>query len=210
VASEGGIVKKKAESSANSRFRVLSGHFWVDIPACVSIYFPNEFDGFQHVWLWRKFSMKPMSTILIVDDEPGARDTLEALLHPEGYNLNFACNGREALKQAEALTPSLILLDVMMPEMDGFEVCRQLRSRPLIAEVPIILITALDDRDSRLQGIEAGADDFLSKSFDFNELRARVRSIVRLDRYLFFVGVIGSMYCPKSGTFFLVFSMVDQ
>lgn len=127
--------------------------------------------------------MKPMSTILIVDDEPGARDTLEALLLPEGYKLEFASNGREALEKAEALTPSLILLDVMMPEMDGFEVCRHLRSRPLIAEVPIILITALDDRESRLRGIEAGADDFLSKPFDFNELRARVRSIVRLDRY---------------------------
>ena len=127
--------------------------------------------------------MKQRSTILIVDDEPGARDTLEALLHPEGYNLDFACNGREALEKAEELTPSLILLDVMMPEMNGFEVCRQLRSRPLIAEVPIILITALDDRDSRLHGIEAGADDFLSKPFDFHELRARVRSIIRLDRY---------------------------
>jgi two-component system cell cycle response regulator len=127
--------------------------------------------------------MRHTSTILIVDDEPGARDTLEALLLAEGYNLAFACNGAEALKKAQEFTPSLILLDVMMPEMDGFEVCRQLRSMPLLAEVPVIMVTALDDRDSRLQGIEAGADDFISKPFDFGELRARVRTIIRLDRY---------------------------
>lgn len=126
---------------------------------------------------------KHKGTILIVDDEPGARDTLEALLLPEGYNLTFACNGREALEKAEELTPSLILLDVMMPEIDGFEVCRRLRSLSLLAEVPIVMVTALDDRDSRLQGIEAGADDFISKPFDFNEMRARVRTIIRLDRY---------------------------
>ena len=123
------------------------------------------------------------SKILIVDDEPGARDTLEALLSPEGYQLYFACNGREGLEKANALTPSLILLDVMMPEMDGFEVCRRVRANPVLAQVPIVMITALDDRDSRLEGIEAGADDFLSKPFDFNEMRARVRTILRLDRY---------------------------
>ena len=127
--------------------------------------------------------MKHSSTILIVDDDSGARDTLEALLAPEGYHLSLACNGVEALEKAKKLTPSLILLDVMMPEMDGFEVCRRLRSIPLLAEVPVIMVTALDDRDSRLQGIEAGADDFISKPFDFNELRARVRTVVRLDRY---------------------------
>lgn len=127
--------------------------------------------------------MKNTSKILIVDDEPGARDTLEALLSPEGYHITFACNGKEGLEKAAELTPSLLLLDVMMPEMDGFEVCRRIRANPVLAQVPIIMITALDDRDSRLEGIEAGADDFLSKPFDFNELRARVRTILRLDRY---------------------------
>ncbi len=127
--------------------------------------------------------MKHGSNILIVDDEQGARDILEALLIPEGHNLAFASNGAEALKKASELTPSLILLDVMMPEMDGFEVCRRLRSDPLLAEVPVVMITALDDHDSRLQGIEVGADDFISKPFDRGELKARVRSIIRLDRY---------------------------
>jgi signal transduction histidine kinase len=83
----------------------------------------------------------------------------------------------------ETLRPDLILLDVMMPGMDGFEVCRRIRAAPALAEVPIILLTALDDRDSLLKGIEAGADDFLSKPADRREIRARVRTITRLNRY---------------------------
>jgi PAS domain S-box-containing protein len=123
------------------------------------------------------------STILIVDDEPFGRMTLEALLNIPPYRLAFAENGAEALRQAAHLTPDLILLDVMMPEMDGFEVCRRLRDDPYLAEVPVIIVTALDDRESRLQGIEAGADDLVTKPFDAVELRARVRSITRLNRY---------------------------
>src|SRR6185503_9985061 len=102
--------------------------------------------------------MKQNGTILIVDDESGGRETLEALLITQGYSLAFASNGPEALAKAAALMPDLILLDVMMPEMDGFEVCQRLRADPLLAEVPVIMITALDGRDSHLSGIEAGAD----------------------------------------------------
>ena len=127
--------------------------------------------------------MKHLYSILIVDDEPGARDILKALLSREGYALDTACCGAEALEKAREMTPSLVLLDVMMPEMDGFEVCRRLREMPLLAEVPVIMITALDDRESRLEGIRAGADDFLSKPFDREELRARVKTIMRLNRY---------------------------
>ena len=114
--------------------------------------------------------MANMSTILIVDDEPSARETLQALLFNEGYNLIFAHNGPEALEKVSGLTPDLILLDVMMPGMDGFEVCRRLRADTHLAQVPIMMVTALDDRDSRLQGIEAGADDFISKPYDRVEL----------------------------------------
>ncbi len=127
--------------------------------------------------------MTHQSTILIVDDEPSARETLEALLFREGYRLVCAANGAEALQKAAELMPDLILLDVMLPGMDGFEVCRRLRADPRLAEAPVIMVTALDDRDSRLQGIEAGADDFISKPFDRAELRARARSITRLNRY---------------------------
>jgi DNA-binding response OmpR family regulator len=121
--------------------------------------------------------------VLIVDDEPVGRETLEALLLAEGYQLAFAANGPEALAQTAALNPDVILLDVMMPGMDGFEVCRRLRASPAVAEVPVIFVTALDDRDARLRGIEAGADDFVTKPYDRAELRLRVRTITRLNRY---------------------------
>lgn len=123
------------------------------------------------------------SKILIVDDDPIGLTTLEATLDGQGYDITSAANGLIALKKADELMPDLILLDVMMPFMDGFEVCRRIRSTPKLAEVPIIILTALDDRDSRLFGIEAGADDFLSKPVDRQELRLRVNTILRLNRY---------------------------
>lgn len=127
--------------------------------------------------------MIQISTILIVDDEPAGQYTLETLLVNQGYQLAFARDGSEALTKAVELTPDVILLDVMMPDMDGFEVCRRLRADPLLAEVPVLMVTALDDHDSRLAGIEAGADDFISKPFNRLELRARIQTITRLNRY---------------------------
>jgi PAS domain S-box-containing protein len=127
--------------------------------------------------------MQHASTILIVDDQSSAREVLGELLADDGHNLAFASNGEEALTKAAELIPDLIMLDVMMPGMDGFEVCQHLRADPRLAEVPIIMVTALNDHDSRLQGIEAGADDFVSKPYDLMELQARVRTITRLNRY---------------------------
>ena len=124
-----------------------------------------------------------MSTVLIVDDDPTAREALVAILEGDGYELKLAKDGIQALQILKQLQPDLILLDVMMPAMDGFEVCRRIRATPPLAEVPIILLTALDDRDSLLKGIESGADDFLSKPPDRRELVARVRTITRLNRY---------------------------
>nr|MBA3533822.1 response regulator [Ardenticatenales bacterium] len=95
----------------------------------------------------------------------------------------FARNGLEALSKAEELTPDLIVLDVMMPQMNGFEVCQRLRASASLSEVPIILVTALDDYDSRLRGIEVGADDFITKPFDLVEFQARIRTITRLGRF---------------------------
>lgn len=123
------------------------------------------------------------STILIVDDDPAGREALESLLYNQGYRLLIACNGQEALTQAALHSPDLILLDVMMPLMNGFEVCQQLRATSALAEIPVLMVTSLDDRDSRLKGLEAGADDFISKPFDRVELRARVRTITRLNRH---------------------------
>lgn len=124
-----------------------------------------------------------MTTILIVDDEPAGRNVIESVLFNQGYTLEFAVNGRDALKKAKALKPDLVLLDLMMPEMDGMQVCQRLRSDRELAEVPVVMVTALDDRNLRIACLDAGADDFITKPFDRAELRARVRTITRLNRY---------------------------
>lgn len=124
-----------------------------------------------------------MSTVLIVDDEPTARETVVSMLEGEGYDLQLARDGTEALQILEQLQPDVILLDIMLPGMDGFEICRRIRATPRLAEVPILMLTALDDRDSLLRALESGADDFLSKPVDRRELIARVRTITRLNRY---------------------------
>jgi two-component system cell cycle sensor histidine kinase/response regulator CckA len=127
--------------------------------------------------------MKTPATILIVDDLAANRETLVELLDPNLYHLVEAADGSTALRLAAQTPPDLVLLDVMMPEMDGYEVCRRLRADARLAEVPILMITALDDQASLLAGLEAGADDFITKPFHRVELRARVRSITRLNRY---------------------------
>lgn len=121
--------------------------------------------------------------ILIVDDNESVRETLEAFLYNQGYELIFAENGATGLEKAQEHAPDLIILDVMMPDMDGFEVCRRLRKDKALAEVPVIFATALDDDESRMNAMDADGDDFLTKPIDRLELRARVRSILRLNRY---------------------------
>jgi putative two-component system response regulator len=120
--------------------------------------------------------------VLIVDDHPSNRMTAIALLSIEGYEVLEADNGINALDEVYAKNPDLILLDVMMPGMDGFEVCRRLKQDEQTRLIPVIFVTALDDRRARLKGIEAGGDDFLSKPFDQLELSARVRSLIRQKR----------------------------
>jgi len=123
------------------------------------------------------------SKVLIVDDEYAGRETLQSVLEGEGYQLEMAENGFQAIEKAKNLQPDVILLDVMMPGMTGFEVCQRIRNDPQVAEIPIIILTALDDRDSLLNALKAGADDFISKPFDRYELRARLIGITRLNRY---------------------------
>lgn len=123
------------------------------------------------------------SMVLIVDDEYAGRETLQSILEGEGYQLEMAENGLQAIEKAKKLLPDVILLDVMMPGMTGFEVCQRIRNDPEIAEIPIVVLTALDDRESLLTALKAGADDFISKPFDRYELRARLLGITRLNRY---------------------------
>lgn len=120
--------------------------------------------------------------VLVVDDHPSSRMTAVALLSVEGYDVIEADSGSSALEIVNSGNPDLILLDVMMPGMDGFEVCRRLKQDDHTRLTPIVFITALDDRRSRLRGIEAGGDDFLTKPFDQLELSARVKSLIRQKR----------------------------
>ncbi len=127
--------------------------------------------------------MTVASTILIVDDSLSARKLVQGLLAREGYQLALAVDGHDGIQKAEQLRPDVILLDVLLPDLDGFTVCQRLRAHPDLAEVPVLLMTGLTEREHRLRGLEAGADDFLTKPIDADELRARLRTITRLNRY---------------------------
>jgi two-component system cell cycle response regulator len=118
--------------------------------------------------------------VLIVDDIPTNVRLLEARLTAEYFEVTTASSGREALSVMAVGNVDIILLDVMMPEMDGFEVCRRIKADPAIAHVPVVMITALDQPSDRVKGLSAGADDFLTKPVDDVQLMARVKSLVRL------------------------------
>jgi two-component system phosphate regulon response regulator PhoB len=116
--------------------------------------------------------------ILVVDDEPEAVELVEFNLKQAGYAVVTASDGAEALKKAHAQTPDLIVLDVMLPEMDGFEICKTLRLEPSTARVPIIMLTAKAAEIDRVLGLELGADDYLTKPFSPRELLLRVKKIL--------------------------------
>lgn len=118
--------------------------------------------------------------ILVVDDNPANVKLLATKLAHEYYTVDTAASGPEALEAVKADAPDIILLDVMMPGMNGFEVCEKLRANPETAQIPVVMITALTGQDDRIRGLEAGADDFLSKPVNDTALMARVRSLVRL------------------------------
>src|SRR5450830_446769 len=127
--------------------------------------------------------MKAKPVILVVDDQPQNVELLEAYLVPHGYEIVKAANGEEALGKLSGNQIDLILLDVMMPGMDGFEVTRRVRQDNTHRLLPIILVTALRETEDRVKGIEAGCDDFLSKPVDKMELLARVQSLLKVKSY---------------------------
>jgi class 3 adenylate cyclase len=119
-------------------------------------------------------------SVLVVDDDPDMAGFLAHVLRNQGMAVQFARDGEEALARVAASPPDLVLLDVMMPGTSGFEVCERLKREPATALIPVVLVTSLEDRQSRVRGIEAGADDFLCKPVNLEELMARVNTLRRL------------------------------
>ena len=131
----------------------------------------------------KRIEVKDKPVIMVVDDHIQNIELLEAYLVPQGYEIVKAANGDEALEKLSSNQIDLILLDIMMPGMDGFEVTRRVRQDDKIRLVPIILVTALLETEDRVKGIEAGCDDFISKPFDRHELLVRVRSLLKVKAY---------------------------
>src|SRR5262249_26592236 len=122
-------------------------------------------------------------TILIADDEPAFRDYLGTLLRTQGFRVEAAGDGVQALEMFAQHQPDLVLLDIEMPHVDGLEFCRRLKQNPEPRLVPVVLVTGLTASEDRIRGIEVGANDFLSKPVDRNELMARVKSLLSLKAY---------------------------
>lgn len=129
------------------------------------------------------FDRPAVGRVLIVDDAEANREFLARVLIRDGHEAHFASDGREAIDAVVRVQPDLVLMDVRMPVIDGVEACRTIKQNAATCLVPVVLVTALDGSDDRIRGIDAGADDFLAKPFNVPELRARVRSLIRLKRY---------------------------
>lgn len=117
--------------------------------------------------------------VLVIDDEDSIIDLIKLGLKYEGFEVVAANEGEEGIAAAQRTNPIFIILDWMLPDMDGLEVCRRLRSNPTTREIPILLLTAKDEVGSRVEGLNTGADDYLTKPFSFEELVARIRAILR-------------------------------
>src|SRR3954470_10321849 len=138
-------------------------------------------------WLFKEpdryaSSVSP-ATILVVEDTPANAHLLERLLVADGHRVRFARDGQEALASIDGDAPDLVLMDVLMPNLDGFDTCRHLKTNPNTRLIPVVLITALQDSRDRIRGLEVGADDFVSKPVNGAELTARVRSLLRIKRF---------------------------
>jgi putative two-component system response regulator len=125
--------------------------------------------------------------ILIVDDEEPNLKILINWLVSQRYDIEVAVNGKEAVEKSKAYSPDLIILDIMMPVMDGYDACRLIKADPGTANIPIIMVTALDDRESKLKGLDVGANDFLSKPIDRTELTIRVKNLLKVKEFADFM-----------------------
>jgi two-component system alkaline phosphatase synthesis response regulator PhoP len=117
--------------------------------------------------------------ILVVDDEKDITDSLGISLESEGYNVVKANTGHDAIEKARVEIPDLILLDIMLPDMNGYEICNRLRKDPLTKLIPIIMLTGRGGLNDKIEGLDLGADDYITKPFNVRELKARVRTVLR-------------------------------
>jgi two-component system response regulator MprA len=122
---------------------------------------------------------QPLLKVLVIDDEENIIEFIRLGLRYEGFQVESASDGEQGVNAAQRIDPDVIILDVMMPGIDGLEVCRRLRSNPTTIDIPILMLTAKDDVRDRITGLRTGADDYLTKPFDFDELLERIRAILR-------------------------------
>ncbi|MBT9145745.1 MAG: Cyclic di-GMP phosphodiesterase response regulator RpfG [candidate division WS2 bacterium] len=128
-----------------------------------------------------------MNKILIVDDDQRNVRLLAAILHNQGYNIETASNGQEGIQKTIEYFPDLILMDVMMPLMDGYEACQKIKKMEEVKHIPVILITFLSDRDSRIKGLQVGANDFLTKPINSTEIVVRCQNLIKIREYEIFL-----------------------
>jgi two-component system response regulator MprA len=122
---------------------------------------------------------KPPLKVLVVDDEDNIIELVRLGLRYEGFHVEVASDGEQGLTVAQRVNPDVIILDIMLPGIDGLEVCRRLRNNPTTSDIPVLMLTAKDEVSDRILGLQTGADDYLTKPFDFYELLERVRAILR-------------------------------
>ncbi len=146
-------------------------------------------------------------SILVVDDEPNNFDVIETFLNEQDYTLHYAAGGQEAIDFLDVFQPDVILLDVMMPGIDGIEVCRRIKAMPQWHPVPIIMVTALTSKEDLSRCIEAGADDFISKPVNSLELRARVKSMLRIKQQY---DRINTLYSLQENTIDVLQNNLDE
>jgi two-component system, OmpR family, response regulator MprA len=147
----------------------------------------------QHNISWQSHQEKqPLQKVLIIDDAENIIEVVRLGLKYEGFQVESASDGEHGITAAQRINPDLIILDLMLPDIDGVDVCQQLRANPTTRDIPILMLTAKDEVRDRIVGLDAGADDYLTKPFDFDELVARIRAILRRQKRSTEAGTVGS------------------
>jgi len=147
----------------------------------------------QHSTSWQSHQEKqPPQTVLVIDDEGNIIEVVRLGLKYEGFHVEAASNGEQGITAAQRINPAIIILDLGLPDIDGVEVCQRLRANPTTRDIPILMLTARDELQDRIIGLEAGADDYLTKPYEFDELVARIRAILRRQQRNTQAGAVGS------------------